>query len=176
MNHGKLTVNESGMTLIELMIAMLVASIMLTTVFFMWNYINMHIGKSKYHTQLETETSRIGSLIASQIRKSQSILEWSDNRILMLNGNGSDTLDYYYSENELLLNGTKLSILVNNARVTVFELKDLNDHLDGLNGSLMLELTLSIVGRETDSVTVRHIVQVSQSVNKSSGSGTFMGF
>ncbi len=46
--------SNKGMTLVELMVAMIVASIALVIIFYMWNTINRHVAISKYKTQLET--------------------------------------------------------------------------------------------------------------------------
>jgi hypothetical protein len=164
------------MTLLELIIAMIVASIVLYTVIYTWNNINLHVAKSKFRTELETETNRIGSQIISHIRKSQSILEWNDHRILLLSSSGCDTLDYCYNGSELLLNGKPITILIHKSKVSNFELKNLNEQITENEGSLLLNFTLTIVGMDTDSATVNRTVQISQRVNKSDESGNFLGF
>jgi|GEM_PF-2321179 len=166
----------SGMTLIELMIAMLVASIVLYTVIYTWNNINLHVARSKFRTQLETETNRIGIQIVSQIRRSQSILEWDDHHIRFLNAAGTDTIDYYYDGMNLLLNGKSVTILLSKSNVSNFEFKNLNEQAGNGDNSILLNLTLTITGMNNDSATVNHTVQISQKVNKSSGFGDSWGF
>ena len=111
------------MTLVELLVAMVVGSIVLFGVFYSWTTINAYVAKSKYKTELESETNRIGSLVASRIRKSPQILDWSENRVQMISPIGADTLDYYFNQNDLLLNGQPVQILVRDAKVKVFTLK-----------------------------------------------------
>jgi len=163
------------MTLVELMVAMVVASIALAIVFYMWNTINRHVAVSSYKTQLETEANRVGLLIVNQIRRSPSIIQWNNHRIQMVHHNGSDTLDYYFNESSLLLNGKKVSLLVHDANVLGFELSDSNE-IAGIQGrSLFLVFTLSLVGRDEDTATVHHAIHIAQSVSKNDGSD-FSGF
>ena len=168
--------DQSGMTLIELLVAMVVGSIVLFAVFYTWNHINAHIGKSKYKTELENETTRIGSLVASRIRKSPQILEWSENRIQMLNSIGADTFDYYFNQEDLLFNGQPVQILAGGAKVNEFSLKNLNEVSISSENSLLLELSLTIIGRENDSATVHYTMQLSQIIQKNNGSGGSWGF
>jgi prepilin-type N-terminal cleavage/methylation domain-containing protein len=167
--------NNKGMTLVELMVAMVVASIALAIVFYMWNTINKHVAVSRYKTQLETETNRLGLLIVNQIRRSPSIIQWNSNRIKMVHHNGSDTLDYYFNESGLLLNGNKVNLLVPYASVSGFEFRDSNEIAGILDGALFLVFTLSLVGRERDTATVHHAIHIAQSLTKNDGSD-FTGF
>ena len=158
---------QSGMTLIELIIAMTVASIALIGVFFTWNYINTHIFNSEHRTQVETETDRIGSMVASQIRKSPQIIEWNESRIELINPNGSDTSIYYFNQGNLLLNGDTVKVLAPDAKVKVFKIKDLNENQGGDEKSMLLDLTLSIESRGRDSATSHHTIQLTQNSPKS---------
>jgi prepilin-type N-terminal cleavage/methylation domain-containing protein len=163
------------MTLIELMVAMVVASIALAIVFYMWNTINHHVAVSRYKTQLETEVNRLGLLIVNQIRRSPSIIQWNNNRIQMVHHNGSDTLDYYFDESGLLLNGNKVNLLVPQTRVSGFELSDSNEISGIQDRSLFLVFTLTLVGREKDTAMVHHAIHIAQSVTKNEGTD-FSGF
>lgn len=168
--------SEKGTTIVELLTAMVVASIAVYILLYMWNNINLHVADSKYRTELELETTRIGDQIALQMQKSRNILEWDDHRILMLNAAGTDTIHYNYYRDTLFLNGKPLGILVKRTRVAVFELKNLNDYVYENSDALLLNLTLTIVGREKDSLTVNRKVQISQKVPKNSGGEKFWGF
>lgn len=176
--YKDLQINKScnkGVTLIELTIAMVVASIAFTIVFYMWNTINSHVAVSKYKTQLETETNRIGLQLVNQIRRSPSIIQWNNHRIKMVHYNGADTLDYYFDESGLLINDSSVTILLPDARVSDFELRDSNE-ISGIQGrSLFLVVTLSLVGRGKDTATVHHVIHIGQSVVKS-GVSDFSGF
>jgi hypothetical protein len=163
------------MTLVELMVAMVVASIALAIVFYMWNTINRHVAVSRYKTQLETETNRLGSLIVNQIRRSPSIIQWNNHRIQMVHHNGSDTLDYYFDESGLLVNGSNVKLLVADSRVSNFELSDSNEISGIQDRSLFLVFTLSLVGREKDTATVHHAIHITQSVTNNEETD-FSGF
>lgn len=150
---------------------MVVGSIVLFGVFYCWTNINGYIAKSKYKTELESETNRIGSLVASRIRKSPQILEWSENRIQMLSPVGSDTLDYYFNQNDLLLNGQPVPLLVHDANVKEFTLKNLNEISNTSEKSMLLDFTLTITGRESDSATIHYTIGLSGTVRATEGSG-----
>jgi prepilin-type N-terminal cleavage/methylation domain-containing protein len=164
---------QYGMTLVELLVAMVVGSIVLFGVFYSWTTINTYVAKSKYKTELESETNRIGSLVASRIRKSPQILEWSENRVQMISPAGADTLDYYFNQNDLLLNGQPVQILVHDAKVKVFALNNLNEVLSNSDNSLLLDFIFTIEGRESDSATVHYTIQLSQTSKKNEGSGAW---
>lgn len=167
--------SNKGMTLVELMVAMIVASIALVIIFYMWNTINRHVAVSRYKTQLETEANRLGLLIVNQIRKSPSIIQWSSHRIAMVHHNGSDTLDYYFNDSDLLLNGNKVNLLVSDTRVSVFGFSDSNEIAGTQGTSLFLVFTLSLIGREKDTATVHHTIHIAQSVMKDDETD-FFGF
>ena len=93
----------------------------------------------------------------------------------MVHHNGSDTLDYYFNESDLLLNGTKVNLLVPETRVSGFEFSDSNE-IAGIQGtSLFLVFTLSLIGREKDTATVHHTMHIAQSVMKNDETD-FLGF
>jgi hypothetical protein len=163
------------MTIVELMVAMVVASIALVIVFYMWNSINNHVAVSRYKTQLEKETDRLGLLIVNQIRRSPSIIQWNNHRIQMVHQNGTDTIDYYFNESGLLFNGRTMMPIVPNTRVSDFELSDSNEISGIADRSLFLVFTLSLVGKEKDTATVHHAIHISQTVNKNEESD-FSGF
>jgi hypothetical protein len=161
------------MTIVELLVAMVVGSLVLFGVFYSWTTINGYVAKSKYKTELENETNRIGSLVASRIRKSPQILQWSENRVQMVSPVGADTLDYYFNQNDLLLNGQPVQILVRDAKVKEFALKDLNDVLSGSENSILLDFKFTITGRESDSATIHYTIQLSGAVKKNEDSGAW---
>jgi prepilin-type N-terminal cleavage/methylation domain-containing protein len=167
--------NQTGLTLIELTVAMVVSSILLFTVFYTWNHIDKYINKSKHSTMLEKETERLGSMIASQIRRSSEIILWDENRIDMLNPNGSDTLSYYFNKENLLLNNDTVRVLVPDAKVKQFKLIDLDETQGKDKKSMLLDLTLSIESRVGDSASSHHTIQLSQTPPQNS-TGNNWGF
>jgi prepilin-type N-terminal cleavage/methylation domain-containing protein len=166
---------QSGITLVELLVAMVVGSIVLFGVFYSWTTINSYVAKSRYRTELESETNRIGTLVASQMRKSPQILDWSEHRVQMISPVGADTLDYYFNQDDLLLNGQAVQILVRDAKVKMFTLNNLNEALNGSENSLLLDLVFTIEGR-SDSATVHYTIQLSQSTKINGESKDVWGF
>ncbi len=167
---------QRGMTIVELMVAIVVSSLVLFTVFYTWNHINAHIAKSKNRTQLEKETDRIGSQIIAQIRKSSEIISWNDSRIEFINQNGTDTIVYYYTQENLLRNGDTVRTLIPDAKIMNFRLADMNEIQSENKKSTLLDLTITIKNRASDTATTHYNVQINQDSRKSNGSENYWGF
>lgn len=171
--NGRERSNQAGLTLIELTIAMVASSILLFTIFYTWGYIDKYTNKSKHRTMIEKETERIGSTIASQIRRSTEIIFWDENRIEMVNPNGSDTLAYYFDHEKLLLNNDTVRVLVNDAKVKQFKLMDIDYNEGKEKKSMLLDLTLSVESKGGDSASSHHIIQLSQTPQQKSIEGNW---
>jgi prepilin-type N-terminal cleavage/methylation domain-containing protein len=167
---------QRGMTIVELMVAIVVSSLVLFTVFYTWNHINAHIAKSKNRTQLEKETDRIGSQIIAQIRKSSEIISWNDSRIEFVNQNGTDTIIYYYTQENLLRNGDTVKTLIPDAKIKDFHLKNMNELQSENEKSTLLNLTLTIMNRASDTATTNYNVQINQNSKKSNSGENNWGF
>jgi hypothetical protein len=141
-----------GVTLIELMIALGMTATLTTTVFYFWNHINRHTIVYINKAQFSTETNRIITSIVSQVRSAKQIISYDYNMIHFVSKN-NDTLQYRYDGDSLYRNERGLTITSKNARISQFEIKDLNEGNSTEARYAYLEFTLTMISGKNDTST-----------------------
>lgn len=168
--------HQRGITLVELTIAVAIATIVIMIVFYAWNSLNKHMGSSKHRTQIETEANRIGDMVSSHIRRSSAVLAWDESSISLINPNGTDTFNYYYRADTLYRNGTSLPVLVNDAKISSFTINNQNANLPGNENSLLLDISLTLSSPSGDSASAHFTVQLSGPTQKGTIESENWGF
>jgi hypothetical protein len=155
------TLNRSinGVTLIELIIALAMTATLTISVYYFWNHINLHTITYTARTQLTSEATRIVSSIVSQVRCAKEIFSFDYNSINFISKNG-DTLNYRYDGDSLFLNDNSIKIITSGARISQFEIKDLNEGNSAEARYAYLEFTLTMEGAQRDSSTFSLSVNV----------------
>ncbi|MCX7726037.1 MAG: prepilin-type N-terminal cleavage/methylation domain-containing protein [Chitinispirillaceae bacterium] len=119
---------QKGFTLIELSVAIIITSIVVTIVYSSWTYWNRYVARTQSKTELRIECSRILRQITSQLRKAKIILFWDRNRIGFVREDNGDTIVYSYDYNgEIKYNGEKMVLLTNGSSVVDFSIENQNN-------------------------------------------------
>jgi hypothetical protein len=154
-----LTGSVNGVTLIELIVALAMTASLTITVFYFWNHINRHTIVYTSKAQFSTEVNRIITSIVSQVRSAKEIISFDYNSINFISKNG-DTLKYRYDGDSLYLNDNSLSIINKDARISQFEIKDLNEGNNSEARHAYLEFTFSMISAIHDTSTFSMSINV----------------
>ncbi|MBN1603525.1 MAG: hypothetical protein JW915_18085 [Chitinispirillaceae bacterium] len=142
----------NGVTLIELIIALAMTASLTVSVYYFWNHINRHTITYTAKTQLTNEANRIITSIVSQVRSAKELFSFDYNSINFISKNG-DTLNYRYDGDSLYLNNNSVKIITSGARISQFEIKNLNEGNDSEARYAYLEFTLTMQGAQRDTST-----------------------
>lgn len=135
--------------LIELIVAVSMAAVAITVVYFSWNFITVHTSKRTRYALLQSETNRIAHSIVSQIRRTPELIHWDEHQVVFIGPQNSDTIHYSYDGTGLVQNGRPLPIVTNGARIVEFKLRDSSEGTDD-SKHLFLELSLVMVCDQSD--------------------------
>ncbi|NLE01092.1 MAG: hypothetical protein GX640_14590 [Fibrobacter sp.] len=135
---------QCGHSLMELVTAMGLSFIVISGVYFVWNYINIHVVKQSIVSELQRENQRLLHLIASQIRHSPAILDQDHQSISFVSENQKDTMIYEFDRDTLRLNDLPVTILLKSCTVSEFRLEDISDPAQSDSRFLFLKLTLAL--------------------------------
>lgn len=140
----KRRIKAGGYSLIELVVAMVLVSIVVSNVYFFWRYMNRHIIRHSESASLQIESDRIVHQIVSSVKRSSSILDYDRNSITMLGETDEDTVSYSFTNDTLYRNKIKLSLLTSRSHVKDFEIKNLTEDPLNSSGFLFLEITVTL--------------------------------
>lgn len=142
-NHclKNIKVSKSGLTIIELIIAISLAAILLSSLYYFWNYLNRHTTTYTRSALFSTEAHRIINSLGSQIKNAEKILSYNLTSIQFISKNG-DTLHYEFNGDSLFLNEKPLTLISKGANITNFEIRNLNE--DDYRETLFTLIELSI--------------------------------
>lgn len=98
--------NCRGVTLIELLTAITVSSVTILLIFLFWQNFDKSIIISKKNLSQRRENWFFKEGIRKKLRKSSSLIEWTDNSIRYLLEENSDTVEIKYWDGILYLNDT----------------------------------------------------------------------
>lgn len=143
----KRRISTGGYSLVELVVAMVLVSIVISNVYFFWRYMDRHVIRHSESASLQSESDRIVHQIVSSVKKSSTLLNYDRNSIMMLGETDEDTVSYSFSNDTLYRNKIAMSILTPRSHVKDFEIKNLTE--DPLNSFqfLFLEITVTLVNR-----------------------------
>lgn len=141
---------RNGHSLIELVVSMLLASIVITNVYFFWKQMNKHIYHHQNHALLQKETDRVIRQVTSTIRRASQIIAFDRSSIFFLTDRSDDTLCYLFKDGELLQNNKPITILMNRTNVQNFEIKDLYEDPQNSSSYIFLEFALTLESHNGD--------------------------
>jgi len=142
---------QYGVTFLELVIAMVVASILVTTLFMTWNQMNRHIIVQKRRGVLQSATNSFSQTITSKIGRSQSVLEITDSRISFVNPDSADTITYSFDGVAFMRNDSLYQPPVAGTHVSAFRIRTENESLPG-GHSVLLEIAITVSNSMGDSI------------------------
>jgi hypothetical protein len=150
---------QNGVTLIELTVALAMTATLSISVYYFWNHINRHTTNYTDKALFSKEANRIITSIITQIRSANEIISFDYNSINFISKNG-DTLAYRYDGDSLFLNDNSITIVSRNARISQFEIKDLNESVSSEARFAYLEFTFSMVSGKNDTASYTLSVNV----------------
>jgi len=109
-----------GMTLVELVAAVTLSSLIAAMIIAAWQAIDRHIYAGSRRMMVQMEALRLGESICSRLRKSQRVLDWHANGISCIAGGGKDTVTFELGEGAVLQSGVAMPLAVPRARVSDF--------------------------------------------------------
>jgi prepilin-type N-terminal cleavage/methylation domain-containing protein len=112
--------SNKGFTILELIIAISMASIVITGVFFTWNGINRHIAAQKRKAELSYEINWASQQIISQIKRSR-VVYWNEHEIML--ETEKDSVLYKF-DSELLKNKNPFQLAFKGIKITEFAFKE----------------------------------------------------
>lgn len=123
--------NRRGVTIIELVVAMVVGATIISLMFGFWGGLNKHVFGGQKQNINQALLMNLSGKITTQLRKSPSVLAWHEHGITLIEYKTGDTLVYEFYENTLNLNdsiqvGPKEPLFVSDFSITspIDELKE----------------------------------------------------
>jgi prepilin-type N-terminal cleavage/methylation domain len=144
-----------GFSLLELLVAMALSIMVVTLVFFSWNYITRHTITQQQKSLFQAEADRVAHAIALEIRKSPEVISWKNDRIVFLSSNNPDTITYEFSNGNLLKNEAVVPCNAQTAHITSFSIEgDAVERQLSASNSVSLVVTLGMEDGFGNSSTV----------------------
>lgn len=152
----KTPLRTAGFTIIELITAVITASIFVTVVFTAWNYFSRTTALRKRHTTLQSECSRVAQQVTSAIQKAEAVLSYDRNSIRLLGENAADTTVFQYDGTMVMRNGSPLHFILPHVEVTEFRFENLHGTYDAK--PYLFDFRCTLVAQESDTATVKTTV------------------
>ena len=118
--------NQHGITLIELIVALAMTTIIIVIIFATWDNFNRHVINQRRKSVLNGELRQISQVLKSHIRRSPAVLAWHPSGITYVSPNNGDTLVYEFYNEELLVNDTPMPIMSQKAFVSDFAVEEVD--------------------------------------------------
>lgn len=118
--------SSRGTTLVELTVAFVLTSIVISIVYFTWNHLTIHTHTQKRRSVLNAECLRITQQISIHLHQAEQVLDWSRNSIRVLRPTDNDTISYSYDGTTLQFNKNPLTILSPQTTVQTFTIENSN--------------------------------------------------
>jgi len=129
--------HSRGFSLVELVVAIVMSTLVLGAVFSAWILVNRHTISGKRKAILQAEADRIVRSIALQIRATPAVVVWTDQSITMIAPGSNDTLVWAFDGDSLARNDTAIRFISPSARVTDFRIADLTEGNPSSRGTLL---------------------------------------
>jgi type II secretory pathway pseudopilin PulG len=151
----RLNYNNTGLTLIELIVAMAMTTIVIVIIFATWSNFNRRIINQRRKGMLNGEIRQISEVLKSHIRRSPAILAWHSSGITYVSPNGGDTVAYEFYNEELLLNDVPLPLVSQKAYISNFSIGEAEQTVIVENKDLtLLSVKITIEDEFANQVTV----------------------
>lgn len=149
---------KRGFTVIELITALALSSIVISSVYYFWNFLNKHVYIHSRHAQVEQEAHRAAQRIFSSINKSSEIIEWDPKSITFISTSG-DTNKYLYDGDSLICNKSAIRFFNKGLKVISFNLSDIDENMINESQHLFLEVSIVFLHNDRDTITIEKIIR-----------------
>lgn len=113
-------VASRGFTLVELLVAIVMTSFVVASVFFSWNRINTHISKQRRQSLFLSDITTFANSLAIQVRTSPKIIYYDETTIEFIPRHQDTPVRYQFSYDELLKNDQPVRLSSQGAIITDF--------------------------------------------------------
>jgi type II secretory pathway component PulJ len=151
--HGR---RGAGVILIELLVAVMLTSIVVTVIYAAWARINRHTISHQRTTELHRECGRIAETITARLRRAEAVLHWDQNSVRFIASGEADTMTYSFDGQNLFLNGQPVPLLIRQASVSAFSLE--NQNRENPSQPFLFRITVSLSIDRGETATVSTIV------------------
>ncbi|MDO5575512.1 MAG: prepilin-type N-terminal cleavage/methylation domain-containing protein [Fibrobacter sp.] len=149
---------KNGFTIVELITALAMSTIVISSVYYFWNFLNMHVYVHSSHAQFEQEAHRVAQRIFSGVNKSEEIIEW-DRQSISFVSNLGDTCKYVFNGDSLTYNDSAIHFINKKLKVTSFNIEDTDENMPGETHHLFLDISIVFLHNERDSITINKITR-----------------
>jgi Tfp pilus assembly protein PilE len=122
------TTGSGGVTVLELTVAVVLTSILVSVVYFSWNQLTHQTTVLKRKTALHTECNRISRMITDRLRGTQSVLKWNTDYIEFVPASKKDTCSISFRGSSLSINDTPVKLLLPGTEISMFAIENLNGY------------------------------------------------
>jgi len=127
---------QSGVTLLELMVAISISGIVIGLAMFSWTFISQHTTMQKRKSLFYSQTEAIAAGIANTVRTSSQILSYSANTITCIDKNHGDTVTFEMNGDSLRKNMIAIPCLAEGARFSKFTIEEKTIPIETSSGVL----------------------------------------
>lgn len=146
---------RKGFTIVELTVAVLLTSIVVTIVYATWNGMNRHIYSRERRARLQNECDRIAGGIIAGMRRADDVISWDRTSIRYTTS--GDTVAWSFDGSVLWNSGREVRPM-RGGEVCAFSLE--NNNANEESRPWLFSLTLSLVSAANDTATTRSTVMV----------------
>ena len=146
----------TGVTLAELTIAIVAASILLSVVYFTWNSMSTTTTVRKRRSVLQSECDRIAHLVSGSIRKAEAVLGYDRTSVRLLDADNTDTVTLSFDGTSILRNGRPTGFILPQITVSEFSFENQNGDRDDQPYLFLFRCTL--ITRQNDTASVQTTV------------------
>lgn len=158
--------SEYGFTILELITSLAISSIVISSVYYFWNFLNTHVYTHAKHAQFEQDAHYAAQNVFSRLNKSSEIIEWGPQKITFVSSSG-DTDNYIFDGDTLRYNNSAINFINTDLKVNSFNLRDINENMISESQHIFLEVSIVIVHNERDTIAIKKIIRSKQTVNGS---------
>ena len=150
---------NSGVSIVELMMAIAMTSVIITVILSTWNNFNRHVFSQRRKSILRTEIKLISSTLTSQLRRSPGVIAYHSSGITYISPNNRDTIAYEFYTEELLKNDKSIRFVAQNAYINEFIVKEVEQNIEN-NELKLLSLFIKIMDDFDNQVSINSTVAV----------------
>jgi Tfp pilus assembly protein PilE len=164
--------NRHGVTLIELVFAMLCTTIVSGIVYLTWNHINQYTLVQNRKSALRSECFRIAKQISNQLHKAEAILQWDPHKILFTTSLKNDTFSYSFDGTSLEYNNSAITLTTPFSTVQQFLLENANT--DNETQPYLFTCTITLGNASGDTASVKTTVLIQHKLENNASDNNFV--
>ena len=159
LNKRKKKTGNSGVSIVELIMAIAMTSVIITVILSTWNNFNRHVFSQRRRSILRTEIKLISSTLTSQLRRSPGVIAYHSSGITYISPNNGDTIAYEFYTEELLKNDKPIRFVAQNAYINEFVVQEAEQNIEN-NELILLSLFLELMDDFDNRISINSTVAV----------------